>query len=60
MIVIFKAKDGRWAYCPEAVRRWPAFSLEGQFASAQQARDAVARDKTCAGLKVKIETGFFG
>ena len=60
MILIFKAQDGRWTYCPDTVRHWPAFSMEGQFINSEQAREAVQRDPTCAGLPVKVEAGFFG
>ena len=58
-IHVFKAADGKWTYCPGTVRHWPSFNLEGEFQTAQQAREAVAKDPTCTGLAVKVETGFF-
>jgi len=59
MIHIFKAKDGRWTYCPDTVRNWPSFNLEGEFDSQQQAIEALKRDRTCYGVPVKVESGFF-
>ena len=55
MILIFKARDGRWSYCPRVVRHWPAFSQEGQYATKQAALEAVKRDPACTGLPVKVE-----
>ena len=60
MIHIFKAADGKWTYCPGSVRNWPSFNLQGEFRTQAQAVEAVNRDKTCAGLPVKVESGFFG
>ena len=59
MIHIFKAQDGRWTYCPDAVRHWPAFNLEGEFDSREEAIEAVNRDSSCEGIPVKLESGFF-
>ncbi len=58
MIHIFKAKDGKWTYCPASVRNWPSFNLEGEFPDKAAAVEAVKRDPTCAGLPVKVEPGF--
>ena len=59
-IHVFKAANGLWTYCPTAVRSWPSFNLEGEFPSKELAVQAAQRDPTCAGLTVKIESGFFG
>ena len=59
MLRVFKAKDGRWTYCPDTVRTWPSFNLQGEYDTAQQAREAVAKDPTCTGLAVKVESGFW-
>jgi hypothetical protein len=49
-IDIFKAKDGRWTYCPTIVRHDPsmrnAFTFEGQFETQEQAIAAVQRNTT--------------
>lgn len=45
-ITIFRARDGRWSYCPAQVRSQLAFSFRGQFATWKDALAAVHRDTT--------------
>ena len=57
MILIFKARDGRYNYCPRVVRHWPVFMESGRFKTQDEARIAACADPACRGHRIRIETG---
>lgn len=46
IIAVFKARDGKWSYCPSLVRSWPSFSFQGEYQTVEQALEAAKADQT--------------
>lgn len=54
-IIIFKARDGRWSYCPDHVRHDIAFCLNGEFDHIDEAVVACNQDPSNVGFETEIE-----
>lgn len=44
-IIVFRAKDGRWSYCPAKYRHWSVFAMQGTFLTESAAMAAALKDK---------------
>lgn len=55
-IQVFQARDDRWAYAPVHVRHDPAFCMEGDFDTGEQALAAARADRSIPkGAKIVLE-----
>ena len=53
-IVVFQAVDGRWTYCPAIHVGSPAFNMDGEFDTAEQAEAHARANPTARGCDIEV------